>query len=253
MIRTPSHIAGTTTHARRGGPDHAFRYGVDYVLLDAEAVTAPTPALFSRNRFNLLAVHDRDHGGKRGAGAGAAWVRQVLRENSLYLGENTRILLLTQPRFLGYEFNPVSFWLVYEGEALRAVIAEVNNPFGDRHSYLCANPGFAAITADDTLTAQKVFHVSPFQRIAGSYRFRFNLTPARFAIRITLVDGEKGLDATLQGDLAPLTTAAILRTGLRRPAGALRTIALIYWQALKLRLKGARYRTRPAPPTEDLS
>lgn len=252
MIQTPRYMAGTTTHARHGGPANAFRYGVDYVLIDAEA-PEPTPTLFSRNRFNLLAVHDRDHGGQRDAGEGAAWARRALVQNSLYLGENARILLLTQPRFLGYWFNPVSFWLAMEGDDLRAVIAEVNNPFGDRHSYLCANPGLAPIRASDTLTTEKALHVSPFQRVAGDYRFRFNVAPQRIAIQITLLDGENGLTATLQGDLAPLTSAAILRTGLRRPAGALRTIALIYWQALKLKLKGARYRKRPEPPTEDVT
>jgi uncharacterized protein len=252
MIQTPIHMAGVTTHARRGGPANAFRYGVDYVLIDAEA-DAPTPALFARNRFNLLAVHDRDHGGKRAAGEGAAWARRVFEKNSLYLGEKSRILLLTQPRFLGYLFNPVSFWLAMEGDALRAVIAEVNNPFGDRHSYLCANPGYAPIAPGDTLTASKALHVSPFQRVAGDYRFRFAVTPERIAIQITLTDGDNGLTATLQGTLTALTNARILRSSLRRPAGALRTIALIYWQALKLKLKGARYRTRPEPPTEEIT
>lgn len=252
MIQTPLHMAGETTHARRGGPRNAFRYGVDYVLLDPER-DEPAPALFGRNRFNMLAVHDRDHGGQRDAGEGAAWARRILSERGLELGPDARMLLLTQPRFLGYWFNPVSFWLAMEGEALRAVIAEVNNPFGDRHSYFCANPDFAPITASDILQAEKVFHVSPFQRIAGQYQFRFDVGAQRIAISITLLDGQNGLVATLRGPLAPLTAGGILRASLRRPAGALRTIALIYWQALKLKLKGARYRTRPAPPKEEVT
>lgn len=252
MMQTPLHMAGVTTHARRGGPDNAFRYGVDYLLIDPDA-PGGQPALFARNRFNLLAVHDRDHGGKRNEGVGVRWARRVFAENRVYSKEKSQILLLTQPRFLGYEFNPVSFWLAMEGDDLRAVIAEVNNPFGDRHSYFCAKPDRSPITPADAILAEKVFHVSPYQRISGDYRFRFAITPERIAIRITLLDGENGLLATLQGDLAPLTSAAILRASLRRPAGALRTIALIYWQALKLRLKGARYRTRPEPPTEDVT
>ncbi len=244
-------MAGVTTHARRGGPDNAFRYGVDYVLVDPDD-TAGTPALFSRNHFNLLAVHDRDHGGKRGAGEGVAWARQVFDQHGLPSG-GTRILLLTQPRFLGYWFNPVSFWLAFDGDDLTAVIAEVNNPFGDRHSYFCAKPNLAPIGPGDTISATKAFHVSPFQRISGEYRFRFNVTAERIAIQITLLDGEHGVTATLQGALAPLSNAAILRASLRRPAGALRTIALIYWQALKLKLKGARYRRRPEPPKEEVT
>lgn len=250
MIQTPLHMPGHTAHSRRGGPNNAFRYGVDYLLIDPD-IDAPR-GLVSRNRFNLFAIHDRDHGGKRGAGTGAAWARQVFTDAGLAVS-GLRILLLTQPRFLGYWFNPVSFWLAIEGEALRAVIAEVNNPFGDRHSYLCHHPGFAAIGPSDVLPSRKVFHVSPFQRVSGEYRFRFDVGADRIAILITLVDGEKGLRATLEGPLHPLTTGGIIRASLRRPAGALRTIALIYWQALKLKAKGARYRVRPEPPSEEVT
>lgn len=251
MTFAPQHMRGITTHARLGGIANAFRYGVDYVLIDPES-TAKTPALFSRNRFNLIAVHDRDHGGKRGAGEGVAWARRVFAEHGLE-AEGLDILLLTQPRFLGYWFNPVSFWLAMRGGALLAVISEVNNPFGDRHSYLCHHPGFDPISGKDTLIAHKMFHVSPFQNLAGDYRFNFDIRPDRIAIRIALKDGKAGLIATLTGPRAKLTNRAILGASLRRPAGALRTIGLIYWQALKLKLKGARYRTRPEPPTEEVS
>lgn len=252
MMGGPEHLAGITTHARRGGIKNAFRYGVDYLLIDPED-DGPSPALFSRNRFNLFAIHDRDHGGGRGHGEGVAWARRVFAQNGLEPSASGRILLLTQPRFLGYGFNPVSFWLATEGQALRAVIAEVNNPFGDRHSYLCHKPGFAQIGPDDRLTTKKVFHVSPFQRIAGDYAFRFDFRPERIAIGIALSDAQDGLVATLAGPRRALTNRAILGASLRRPAGALRTIGLIYWQALKLRLKGAHCRTRPEPPTEEIS
>ncbi|MCB1338094.1 MAG: DUF1365 domain-containing protein [Maritimibacter sp.] len=250
MIATPLHLPGRTRHTRRGGPENAFAYGVDYLLIDPERDALG--GLASRNRFNLFAVHDRDHGGRRGAGTGVAWARAVFAGAGL-VRPDLRILLLTQPRFLGYGFNPVSFWLAMAGDDLIAVIAEVNNPFGDRHSYLCHLPGFAAIGPGQVLTAEKVFHVSPFQRIAGSYRFRFDVSAERIVIAITLVDGEKGLRATLEGPLRPLTTGGIVGASLRRPAGALRTIVLIYWQALKLKAKGARYRVRPEPPSEEVT
>ena len=151
MITRPEHIAGVTTHTRRGALRNAFRYGVDYVLIDPEA-PSPTPALFSRNRFNLASVHDRDHGGPMARGCGVAWLRGVLARNGLP-PEGLRIALLTQPRFLGYGFNPVSFWLIWRDAALVAVVAEVSTPFGDRHSYLCHQPGFAPITGDTRIDA----------------------------------------------------------------------------------------------------
>lgn len=249
MTHWPEHIAGTTTHARRGKIGNSFRYGVDYVLIDPAAGTGPR--LFSRNRPNLIAVHDRDHGGVPGAGRGAGWAREVFAAAGLPAG--TALRLLTQPACLGYVFNPVSFWLALDGGTLRAVIAEVGNPWGDRHSYLCHLPDFAPITGRARMQARKLMHVSPFQDVAGSYEFAFDIRPERIAIRIAYADGPEGVIATLTGPRAPLTNRAILGALLRRPAGALRTITLIHWQALRLWRKGASYRSRPAPPEQEVS
>lgn len=251
MKTAVEHIAGSTTHMRRGAIRHRFRYGVDYVLLDPEARTQG-PALFSRNRFNLASVHDVDHGGPLKAGRGAPWARDVLAQAGLDRA-GLRLALLTQPRFLGYVFNPVSFWLAWEGAALRAVIAEVSTPFGDRHSYICHLPDFAEITRGARMKADKALHVSPFQEVAGGYEFTFDIRPDHIHIVILHRNGEEGVVATLTGDRRPLTNAGLLAAGLRRPFGALRTIALIHWQALRLKLKGARYRTRPTPPAHEVS
>ena len=249
MSQWPEHIAGVTTHARRGSIANAFRYSVDYVLIDPEATAGPW--LFSRNRFNLSAVHDRDHGGPTGQGRGVVWAREVFAGAGL---SGASIRLLTQPAFLGYIFNPVSFWLAFEGAALRAVIAEVNNPWGDRHSYLCHLPDFAPIEKGAQMQAQKLMHVSPYQDVAGQYRFNFDVTGDKIAIRILHQDGDEGVIATLKGIRRPATSRGLAYAALvRRPTGALRTIGLIYWQALKLKLKGAAYRSRPAPPEQEVS
>lgn len=249
MTDWPEHIAGSTTHARRGDIDNAFTYGVDYVLIDPDA--GARPLLFSRNRFNLTAVHDKNHGGPNGDGRGVDWARDVFRTAGV--PEACKVLLLTQPSFVGYIFNPVSFWLAIDGQDLRAVIAEVNNPWGDRHSYLCHLPDFAAISARDSMHAKKLMHVSPFQDVAGDYQFNFDITADKIAIRIGFKNGADGVIATLTGLRKPLSNLSILRALLRRPTGALRTITLIHWQALRLKLKGARYRTRPTPPEHEVS
>ncbi len=242
------HIAGRTWHGRKGAIGNAFAYGIDYVLVDAEDPAPAAPWLFSRNRANLAALRDRDHGGPPGRGRGAAWVREALDERGLsHLAQ--RVELLAQPRVLGHVFNPVSFWLIRDrAGALRAVIAEVTNTFGDRHAYLCHRDDLGPIGAADTLRARKCFHVSPFQRIAGGYAFRFDIRPDRIAIRIDLADGADGLVATLAGPRRPLTARALAGAALRRPLGSRRVLALIHWQALKLWWKGARYLGRPAPP-----
>ena len=251
MTHRPEQVAAVTTHRRRGSIRHSFRYGVDYVLIDPE-VSVRAPLLFSRNRLNLASVHDRDHGGPLRAGCGAGWVRRVMADHGL-ADARLRVLLLTQPRFFGYVFNPVSFWLVLDQEALLAVIAEVSTPFGDRHSYLCHLPGFVPITAEARIETPKSLHVSPFQDVAGGYEFRFDIQPDRIAIQILHRNGSEGVAAALFGPRAPMSNAGLVRAALRRPLGALRTIFLIYWQALRLRLKGARYRTRPEPPKTEVT
>ena len=244
------HIAGQTFHGRKGTVQNRFRYSIDYVLLTPE--TAKGPRFFSRNRANLMGIRDQDHGGAPGRGTGTVWVRQVLAAHGLSVP--ARIDLLAQPRVLGHVFNPVSFWLCHdEHDVLRVVIAEVTNTFGDRHSYLVHHPDQGPITAEDHLTARKIFHVSPFQPVEGSYRFRFDIRPDRIGIWIDFSAGENGVIATLTGRRTPLTNRAILWACLRRPFGSRRVLALIHWQAVKLWWKGAAYRPVPKPPVEEVS
>ena len=251
MTATVDHIAGRTYHGRKGSVTNAFQYSVDYILLDAEAELR-TPSLFRRNGKGLTALLDRDHGGAPDEGRGAKWVREVLEQHQIRGVE--QIELLAQPRVLGHVFNPVSFWLCRRSDGgLIAVIAEVSNTFGDRHSYLCAHPDQRPIDRADTLKARKIFHVSPFQPVEGGYSFRFDISDARIGIWIDYARPDGGLIATLTGTRQPLTNLSILRAITRRPFGARRVLALIHWQALKLWLKGAIYRPRPPAPSKDVS
>ena len=245
------HIAGQTYHGRRGAVRNAFRYSIDYVLVDAEAAPR-TPALFARNRRGVMSLHDADHGGAPRHGQGAVWVRQVLAAHGIDMAG--RVDLLAQPRVWGHVFNPVSFWLCHDpAGVLRVVIAEVSNTFGDRHSYLCHHDDLRPLTKADTVAAQKIFHVSPFQPIEGGYTFRFDITPQAIGIWIDYSRGGGGLIATLTGDRRPLTNLTILRSLLRRPFGSRRVLALIHWQAVKLWCKGATFRPHPKPPADEVS
>jgi len=250
-VTTVEHIAGHTWHGRKGAIENAFRYGVDYVLLNAETAV-DAPRLFGRNKAGLASLWDSDHGGAPGKGKGAAWVRDVLKAHGL--PAPTTIDLLAQPRILGHVFNPAAFWICRDAQgAVPVIIAEVTNTYGDRHSYLCHRDDLAPIEPTDRLKAQKVFYVSPFQRIEGSYEFRFDLRADRIGIWIDFTGGNGGIIATLVGTRKALTTPGLLKAFLRRPFGSRRVLALIHWQALKLWWKGATFRARPDPPTEDIS
>lgn len=251
MTSSVDHIQGQTFHGRKGGIRNAFRYSIDYVLLDAEAEVAP-PRFFGRNRSGLASLYDTDHGGSPELGKGARWVREVLSEHQV--PQPAKIMLLAQPRFWGHVFNPVSFWLCHdETGALYAVISEVTNTFGERHSYLCHHADFGPIQAEDRLQARKIFYVSPFQPIEGGYEFRFDIRPDKIGIWIDYTQENGGLIATLVGDRVPLTNTGLIRAALRRPFGSRRVLALIHWQALKLWWKGAKYKVRPAPPEREVS
>ncbi|MFC3614722.1 DUF1365 domain-containing protein [Lutimaribacter marinistellae] len=245
------HIAGHTFHGRKGAVENAFRYSVDYVMLDPEA-EPDAPSLFSRNGRNLMGLHDADHGGEPAKGRGAAWVRDVFSDYQL--PQPARITLLAQPRVLGHVFNPVSFWLCFDDVgALFAVVSEVTNTWGTRHSYVCHKPDLSPISAQDRLTATKLLHVSPFQPREGNYTFRFDIRDDRIGVWIDYGREAGGLIATLTGRRQPLTNRAITWSVLRRPFGSRRVLALIHWQALKLWWKKATFRRQPEPLKPDVS
>jgi DUF1365 family protein len=251
MIAPVQHIRATTWHGRKGALKNAFRYSVDYVLLDAER-DGPAPGLFSRKSGLFCGLLDRDHGGPQKRGIGAPWVRQVIRDRGLDL--DGPILLLAQPRIWGHVFNPVSFWLLHNRDnELCAVIAEVNNTFGDRHSYLCYHPDLRPITRTDRMHAEKIFHVSPFQPVEGNYEFRFDIQPDKVFVWINLDHPDGGLMANLVGSRRVMRTRDILWSMLRRPFGSRRVLGLIYFQAFKLKFKGAKYRDRSTPPKAEVS
>ena len=239
------HIQAHTLHARRGALKNAFTYGVDFVLCDLRKDTGLR--LLSRNRFNLWSLWDKHHGGPRGDGRGLSWFKDELSERGLNPNDY-ELWLLTQPSFLGFHFNPISFWIATKDGTPHAFIAEVNNTFGHRHCYFCANDKFEPLVKKDKVIATKLMHVSPFQKVEGQYGFNFGMTDDAFDIRILYENGSEGVLATLVGDRKPATNASLAWAALRRPFGALRVVALIYWQAMILYFKRAPFMRKPAPP-----
>jgi DUF1365 family protein len=238
------HIKAQTLHARRGSLKNVFTYGVDYILSDLSVVE---PLLISRNRFNLWSIWDYRHGGPRDDGRGVSWFRVALSDRGFAL-EDAELLLLTQPSFLGFHFNPVSFWIALVAGKPCAIVAEVNNTFGHRHCYFCAHEDFRPIEKRDRITAEKMMHVSPFQKVAGQYHFNFDINAAAIDIRIRYENVGQGVLATLSGPRMAASNRSLLGAAFRRPFGALRVLALIHWQAVILYVKRAPFlKKQPAP------
>lgn len=240
-------------HRRLIAPLYRFVYRLFYLLLDIDRIDELTRLrFFSRNRFNLISFHDRDHGDGRPGGL-RGWVESILKARGITL-DGGRIRLLVLPRVLGFGFNPISvYYCDHRDGSPRAVIAQVRNTFGEQHSYLLASKT-GHFSYEQDYDKDKSFHVSPFMDLSGHYRFR--LTEPGEVLRVLIreyKDGAAILDATLAGERAPVTDAALLGQVLRMPWMTLKVVVGIHWEALKIWLRGARYVPKPPPPAHEVS
>lgn len=243
---------GHVMHARLFPKRNKFRYGIYYLEFPLSRINS-LPIAY--NRFGLLSFYDKDHGRCDGSDL-EPWARGILAEYGLGDVCDGEISLITLPRVLGYVFNPVSFWVCRDKNgAIRTVICEVHNTFGEHHSYICAHDDHRPITEKDTLEGEKVFHVSPFLIREGKYTFRFDLREGHFGVWIDYYapDGDKQLVTSLAGKREAMTGEALRRAFWRYPLVTSKAIFLIHWQALKLISKGIKYIPRPPQRREKTS
>ncbi len=244
---------GQVRHARLRPTPNRFAYPTYFLLLPMRRLrAAPSPCL-ARNRFGLIAFHDRDHGD--GSADSLAWLESVLARHGVE-DAHGEVWLHCYPRVLGFAFKPVSFWYCHRRDgSLTAVVAEVNNTFGERHCYLLADAGYGR-----ELCAAKAFHVSPFCRVDGDYRFRFMTTGLdggerpRTVARIEHGDADGLLIRTsVCGDLRPLTAARQRAAFVGMPLLTLAVVVRIHWQALRLWAKRVPFVAKPPPPADFVS
>lgn len=231
------------THVRQKDERYVLTHRLNYLRLPvSDLAHLPWPWL-AYNRRALAVVRDRDYGD--GRTPLADWIAAALRTDG---GEppDGRIDLLTLPRVAGLTFNPVSFWLCHDREGgLRAVLAEVNSTFGERHCYLCRKADGSVIREGDRIPAQKLMYVSPFLTVEGTYQFRFHETADRLGIFISLVQGGRTvLFASIVGRMVPLTAPNLVARLIRQPIPALRVLFLIHMHAARLYLRGLRLAPR---------
>lgn len=243
---------GRVMHRRLRPFVHHFVYRVFSLCVDIDELPAlgRRLRLFSHNRLNLFAFHDRDHGPCDGTPL-RPWVETLVRRAGIELAGG-RVRLLCFPRILGYAFNPLAVWFCHRADgALAAVVYEVRNTFGERHSYVLP----VAPAAGETLRqgCPKRFYVSPFLAVSGRYAFRLAEPGERLSMAIRLRDaGGDLLLASHTGARAPLDDRTLLRAFFGYPLMTLKVIAAIHWEALRLWRKGARLHAR-APHRLDAS
>ncbi|MEF8753156.1 MAG: DUF1365 domain-containing protein [Accumulibacter sp.] len=240
MTARPRLLIGQVMHRRLRPVVNAFTYPVFFVQLPVADLAAASGPLFSVDRFNLLSFHQRDHGPRDGSPL-LPWIRSQLRAHGL--PDDGEVILQCFPRVFGFVFNPVSFWFCRNrGGELIAVLAEVSNTFGGRHSYLLHNADGAPLSAAQTVMARKTFHVSPFCEVEGGYRFRFLVERARPLVRIDYDDTAGSLLLTsISGRAKTWSSRALLGALLRMPLLTAGVVFRIHWQALRLWIKGVPF------------
>jgi DUF1365 family protein len=259
-------------HHRTGQVKNSFTYPVFALLLNLDELPALERAIpfLSHNRWNVVTIADRDHrlgdartfGGdvrfaKHFVGPTTASDAQVPFDSQPHESLKARLLrylaahghtptgklyMLTNPRILGYGFNPVTFYYCYHADgALDCVVAEVNNTYGDQHPYLLDATNQCAPAR---YVAAKRFYVSPFIGAEASYEFSFSPLAEKLSVQIDeYQQGEKFFTARLWGDCEPLTARSLAAALVRYPFLTLQIMGLIHWQAVKL-----LWRKVPAQP-----
>jgi DUF1365 family protein len=237
---------GVVTHHRHRQVAHTLRYRIFLLLLDLDTA----PALVRRSRWfrfdraGLLSFHQRDHG-DGSAGGLRAWIDAQQTAAGLATGGAVQVLCM--PRVLGLAFNPLTLFFCHAPDGtLQAMLYEVNNTFGQRHSYfLPVQDGHAPVRQ----SCGKMFHVSPFMDMDLQYSFRVSQPGTRIGVFITASD-QAGpvLAASFTGKREAASDAAVLRAVLRMPLLGLKVVGGIHWEAWKLWLKGLKLRPASRRP-----
>jgi uncharacterized protein len=241
---------GLVRHRRFRPAKHEFEYPLFMAFLDVERIPVLMRAshLASYNRWNWASFYESDHFGD---------VRKPLRQrleedatrNGVQLPDG-QIFLLTNLRYLGYNFNPVSFFYCFDREEkLQVILAEVNNTFGETQNYwLSAANQVLASEKVRSFEFAKAFHVSPFIGMACRYHWTFMAPGDSLVVQTNVAENDQALfDGTLRLERRPWSAKWLRYALLRFPWVTAKTITAIHWQAARLRLKKVPIVHHPGP------
>ena len=231
---------GSVIHKRFKPKKHFFKYKVFSLFLDLSELKELNNNLnfFSLNKFNLISFYEKDHGERDGSSL-LDWVKNNLRSNSIST-DNIKVKLLCYPRILGYVFNPLSIFFVYDNdENLISILYEVKNTFGEQHTYVFKIEGENKLIQNN---CSKKFHVSPFIEMDCNYFFRILNPGDKLSVIIDQYDQEgKILFASQDGIRSDLTNKNLMNSYLKHPLMTFKIISAIHFEAFKLWIKGIKF------------
>jgi uncharacterized protein len=244
---------GRVIHRRVRPKRHLLRYRTWCLLLDLDELRSLSQSLwlYSHNSPNLFSTRDSDYG----AGV-ATSLREQVEAHMRSAGmtpDGGAIRLLTMPRILGYAFNPISVYYCYSRTgALIAMLYEVNNTFGQRHSYFF--PVDAMADGWVRQSCAKKLYVSPFMTMEMTYDFLVSPPGDDLSLRIVDRDADGVVMTALQQQRrVELNDVALLKVFCTHPLLTLKVTAGIHLEALLLWLKGVPLQERPLAPHNSIT
>jgi len=242
---------GVVRHRRQESCTHAFSYRMAQLLLDLDELEKVFEKrwLWSVNRRNLAEFRRSDYLEPAHLPLSEA-VRNCV-ERVTHTRPEGPIRLLTHLRYAGHVFNPVSFYYCYaaDGVTVRAIVAEITNtPWKERHAYVLPMETASIRGRQAAWSFDKTFHVSPFVPMDRRYVWRFTPPADTLYVHMNVLhEDRRDFDATLIMKRLPLSGGSLSRVLWRYPLMTFQVITAIYWQALRLWVKGSPVYAHPGP------
>tara|TARA_Y100000590_G_scaffold148147_1_gene170214 strand:+ start:83 stop:850 length:768 start_codon:yes stop_codon:yes gene_type:complete len=239
MFKESCIYSGQVIHKRFKPKEHFFKYKVFSLFIDLAEINAISKNIpfFSYNKFNLISFFDKDHGDRDGSNL-KDWVIKQLEQQSINV-ENIKIKILCYPRILGYVFNPLSIFFVYDNNnTIIAILYEVKNTFGEQHTYIFKIKSKKGIIENN---CKKKFFVSPFMDLESKYYFKILYPNNKLSVVIDQRDNHgKLLFASQDGIRSDLSTKNLIFSYLKHPLMTFKIISAIHFEALRLWSKGIK-------------
>ena len=243
---------GEIAHKRFSPKIHTFKYKHIMISLDIDSAIDKnlSKILFGINKFGFLSINAKNHLGGKYSDLRSS-LSDILKNNNTY-NPNHKMIIMTTPSVFGHVFNPATFYFQIDNKknVIELIIVEVNNTFGEGHTYILNKLDINKNTY--TYHDNKSFHVSPFADMEGEYKFKFILNNEYISTQIDLIkDNSPFIIANFTGKYEKLSNLNLLKNIIRITSIVYLTELRILIQAYKLMIvKKLKFYQKPSPSSK---
>lgn len=254
-------LIGNIRHHRHIPKPHLFDYSMYWSLLDLDLITTNSRQyrFLSNERWNVFSFRKNDFYSEKKLNNKESISNLIFKQTGQKF--NGKILLLSHLRFLGFNFNSVSFYFCINQQGkLEHIVSEITNtPWGERHPYLLSCDKSSQRGECYIFNFNKEFHISPFVSMEMDYQWLFKIQQDQLRIHMKVMKKSspenydmnsidqklKVVDVTFTGKHIPLSQRSLNSMIIKYPFQPLKMAWRIYWQALKLWLKKTPFYSHP--------